>query len=90
MSTVDDSGPAIDPILQKDYYRKYGTSLRGLMDVEGIDPHAVVANHDWSPAEVHGDGVFDAAVESLMRAVGRTRADLDEALGHPSKDLVGA
>ncbi len=25
--------------LQKDYYRKYGTSLRGLMEVEGVDPH---------------------------------------------------
>jgi putative hydrolase of the HAD superfamily len=25
--------------LQKDYYRRYGTSLRGLMKVDGVDPH---------------------------------------------------
>ncbi|MGQ4275218.1 pyrimidine 5'-nucleotidase [Terrihabitans sp. B22-R8] len=25
--------------LQKDYYRRYGTSLRGLMEVDGVDPH---------------------------------------------------
>ena len=26
--------------LQKHYYQRYGTTLRGLMDVDGIDPHA--------------------------------------------------
>jgi putative hydrolase of the HAD superfamily len=26
-------------VLQKDYYRRYGTSLRGLMEIEGVDPH---------------------------------------------------
>lgn len=25
--------------LQKEYYARYGTSLRGLMDVHGVDPH---------------------------------------------------
>lgn len=25
--------------LQKDYYRRYGTSLRGLMQIDGVDPH---------------------------------------------------
>ncbi|BCJ91703.1 pyrimidine 5'-nucleotidase [Terrihabitans soli] len=34
---------SVDPVearkLQKDYYRQYGTSLRGLMETRGIDPH---------------------------------------------------
>jgi putative hydrolase of the HAD superfamily len=34
---------SLDPVearrLQKDYYRQYGTSLRGLMNVHGVDPH---------------------------------------------------
>jgi DNA-binding XRE family transcriptional regulator len=45
----------------------------------GHDPHAVVASNDWSPAEAHSDEVFDLSMESLLRTVGRTRADFDEA-----------
>ena len=38
--------------LQKDLYRDYGTTLRGLMETHGIDPHdflSVVHNIDYSP-----------------------------------------
>ncbi|MEO0327568.1 MAG: pyrimidine 5'-nucleotidase [Pseudomonadota bacterium] len=38
--------------LQKELYRDYGTTLRGLMDTRGIDPHdflSVVHNIDYSP-----------------------------------------
>ncbi len=38
--------------LQKDLYRDYGTTLRGLMETHGIDPHdflGVVHNIDYSP-----------------------------------------
>lgn len=38
--------------LQKDLYRDYGTTLRGLMETHGIDPHdflSVVHDIDYSP-----------------------------------------
>ena len=38
--------------LQKDLYRDYGTTLRGLMDTHGVDPHdflGVVHDIDYSP-----------------------------------------
>lgn len=38
--------------LQKDLYRDYGTTLRGLMEIHGIDPHDfldVVHDIDYSP-----------------------------------------
>lgn len=38
--------------LQKDLYREYGTTLRGLMATRGIDPHEfldVVHDIDYSP-----------------------------------------
>jgi putative hydrolase of the HAD superfamily len=38
--------------LQKDLYRDYGTTLRGLMETHGIDPHGfldVVHNIDYTP-----------------------------------------
>jgi DNA-binding XRE family transcriptional regulator len=50
----------------------------------GLDPAAVVVSNDWTPAEDRDDEVFDASVESLMRTVGRTRADLDAILAPTS------
>ena len=38
--------------LQKDYYRRYGTSLRGLMEEHGLDPDEfleIVHQIDYSP-----------------------------------------
>jgi hypothetical protein len=56
----------------------------------GHDPDAVVASNDWSPAAAHSDEVFDLSMDSLMRTVGRTRADLDEALGRTSPGSLPA
>jgi putative hydrolase of the HAD superfamily len=52
--------------LQKDYYRRYGTTMRGLMEEHGLDPDkflAVVHEIDHSP--LTPDPVLGAAIASL-------------------------
>jgi putative hydrolase of the HAD superfamily len=51
--------------LQKHYYRKHGTTLRGLMTVDGVDPHAFM---DFVHEIDHGR---IAANPSLALAIGR-------------------
>jgi putative hydrolase of the HAD superfamily len=52
--------------LQKDYYRKYGTSLRGLMEVEGVDPHDFMDFvHDISHENLVPDPALIAAISVL-------------------------
>src|ERR1700683_107110 len=52
--------------LQKDYYRRYGTTMRGLMEEHGLDPDkflAVVHEIDHSP--LTPDPALGAAIASL-------------------------
>jgi putative hydrolase of the HAD superfamily len=52
--------------LQKDYYRRYGTSLRGLMEEHGLDPDKfleVVHEIDYSPLKP--DPALGAAIAAL-------------------------
>jgi putative hydrolase of the HAD superfamily len=52
--------------LQKDYYQRYGTTMRGLMEEHGLDPDkflAVVHEIDHSP--LTPDPVLGAAIASL-------------------------
>jgi putative hydrolase of the HAD superfamily len=52
--------------LQKDYYRRYGTSLRGLMEEHGLDPDKfleVVHEIDYSPLKP--DPALGAAIAGL-------------------------
>jgi putative hydrolase of the HAD superfamily len=52
--------------VQKDYYRRYGTTMRGLMEEHGLDPDkflAVVHEIDHSP--LTPDPVLGAAIASL-------------------------
>ncbi|MCR9256608.1 MAG: pyrimidine 5'-nucleotidase [Alphaproteobacteria bacterium] len=55
--------------LQKDLFRKHGTTLRGLMTEHGIDPHAFLSYvHDIDYSPVPADG---AMTEVLRRLPGR-------------------
>ncbi len=52
--------------LQKDYYRRYGTSLRGLMEEHGLDPDEfleIVHQIDYSP--LTPDPALGAAIAGL-------------------------
>ena len=52
--------------VQKDYYRRYGTTMRGLMEEHGLDPDrflAVVHEIDHSP--LTPDPALGAAIEKL-------------------------
>ncbi|MBV1697396.1 MAG: pyrimidine 5'-nucleotidase [Hyphomicrobiales bacterium] len=52
--------------LQKDYYRRYGTSLRGLMEEHGLDPDEfleIVHQIDYSP--LTPDPALGAAIAAL-------------------------
>ena len=52
--------------VQKDYYRRYGTTMRGLMEEHGLDPDkflAVVHEIDHSP--LNPDPALGAAIASL-------------------------
>ncbi|MFG1360747.1 pyrimidine 5'-nucleotidase [Xanthobacter pseudotagetidis] len=53
-------------VLQKDYYRRYGTSLRGLMLEHGIDTAAFLAHvHDVDLAGLDPSPRLAAAIEAL-------------------------
>lgn len=52
--------------IQKDYYHRYGTTLRGLMDERGIAPDDFLAYvHDIDHSVVEPDPALDAALEAL-------------------------
>jgi putative hydrolase of the HAD superfamily len=61
---------SVDPVearrLQKDYYRQYGTSLRGLMETRGIDPHEFMDFvHDISHEALVPDPKLAEAIAAL-------------------------
>lgn len=52
--------------IQKDYYRRYGTTLRGLMEERGIQPDDFLAYvHDIDHSPVEPDPVLAAAIARL-------------------------
>ena len=52
--------------LQKDLFRKHGTTLRGLMSEHGIDPHAFLAYvHDIDYSPVPADGAMAEVIRNL-------------------------
>ena len=52
--------------VQKDYYRRYGTTLRGLMVEHGIEPDAFLEYvHDIDHSPVEADPRLAAAIERL-------------------------
>jgi putative hydrolase of the HAD superfamily len=62
-------GPEEAQRVQKDYYRRYGTTLRGLMEEHGITPDDFLAYvHDIDHSPVEADPVLAAAI---MRLPGR-------------------
>jgi putative hydrolase of the HAD superfamily len=53
-------------LLQKQYFRTYGTTLRGLMLHHGLEPHAYLDYvHDIDLSVVTPNGALDAALENL-------------------------
>jgi putative hydrolase of the HAD superfamily len=55
--------------IQKDYYRRYGTTLRGLMDERGISPDDFLEYvHDIDHSVIEPDPALDAALGSLPGA----------------------
>ncbi|MBN8918883.1 MAG: pyrimidine 5'-nucleotidase [Rhizobiales bacterium] len=52
--------------IQKDYYRRYGTSLRGLMIEHGVEPAAFLAHvHDVDLSTLDASPRLAAAIEAL-------------------------
>jgi putative hydrolase of the HAD superfamily len=52
--------------MQKEYYRTYGTSLRGLMETRGIDPHEFMDFvHDISHENLVPDPALAEAIKAL-------------------------
>jgi putative hydrolase of the HAD superfamily len=52
--------------LQKDYYQRYGTTLRGLMDERGISPDDFLEYvHDIDHSVIEPDPALDAALDQL-------------------------
>ena len=52
--------------IQKDYYRRYGTTLRGLMEERGIQPDDFLSYvHDIDHSPVEPDPVLAAAIAAL-------------------------
>ncbi|MFG1347507.1 pyrimidine 5'-nucleotidase [Xanthobacter autotrophicus DSM 431] len=52
--------------IQKDYYRRYGTSLRGLMIEHGVEPDAFLAHvHDVDLTGLDASPRLAAAIEAL-------------------------
>lgn len=53
-------------VVQTDYYKKYGTSLRGLMSEHGISPDEFLAYvHDIDHSPLEPDPILGAAIETL-------------------------
>lgn len=52
--------------LQKDYFRSFGTTMKGLMTVHDVDPHEFMAFvHDIDLSPISADIVLNKAIESL-------------------------
>ncbi len=52
--------------VQKDYFREYGTTMRGLMTKHGVDPHEFMAYvHDIDLAPIGPDPKLTAALDAL-------------------------
>ncbi len=52
--------------LQKSYYRQYGTTMRGLMTLHGIDPHAFLRFvHDIDHSPIEPDPALGGALSLL-------------------------
>lgn len=52
--------------LQKDYFRSFGTTMKGLMTVHAVDPHEFMAFvHDIDLSPISADDVLNKAIESL-------------------------
>lgn len=72
--------------IQKDYFHRYGTTLRGLMTCHGVDPHAFLADvHSIDLGAIAPDPALDRV---LARLPGRkliftnaTRAHADRVIG---------
>ena len=64
--------------VQKQYFHDYGTTLRGLMTVHGIDPRDFLADvHDIDYAPIVADPALDRALERLPgRKIIFTNADV--------------
>jgi putative hydrolase of the HAD superfamily len=59
-------GPDEAHHIQKDYYRRYGTTLRGLMDLHGIEPDAFLEYvHDIDHSGIEADPRLTAAIARL-------------------------
>lgn len=52
--------------LQKDYFRSFGTTMKGLMTVHDVDPHEFMAFvHDIDLSPITADTVLNEAIEKL-------------------------
>ncbi|MDA8637855.1 pyrimidine 5'-nucleotidase [Rhodospirillales bacterium] len=52
--------------LQKDYFRSFGTTMKGLMTVHDVDPHEFMAFvHDIDLSPISADTILNNAIESL-------------------------
>jgi len=52
--------------LQKDYFRSFGTTMKGLMTVHDVDPHEFMAFvHDIDLSPISADATLNNAIESL-------------------------
>lgn len=52
--------------LQKDYFRSFGTTMKGLMAVHDVDPHEFMAYvHDIDLSPISADSVLNDAIASL-------------------------
>jgi putative hydrolase of the HAD superfamily len=52
--------------LQKYYFRSFGTTMKGLMNVHDVDPHEFMAYvHDIDLSPISADNVLNQAIESL-------------------------
>ena len=67
--------------LQKQYFREYGTTLRGLMDRHGVNPRDFLDHvHDIDVSVVEANPALDQALESLPgRKIIFTNADTGHA-----------
>lgn len=69
VARVTGAGPAEAAVLQKDYYRRYGTTFAGLMAEHGIDALDYLADvHDIDHSVVAPDPALAAALDRLPGA----------------------
>jgi putative hydrolase of the HAD superfamily len=72
-------------VVQKNYFREHGTTMRGLMTVDNIDPHEFLAYvHEVDLACVPPDPVLKAALAALP---GRKIVHTNGSVGHAERLL---